>query len=124
LEILSNLFGPHINHLSDAMGRTTQRHALLSNNLANVNTPGYKRQDMDFGISLDNAMRTKSERFRNESDEPNIQTDQNNVRTDGSSVDLEKEVTKIAETELRYQALTDMTAQYFSGLKNVIKEGR
>ena len=64
------------------------------------------------------------ERFRNESDEPNIQTDQNNVRTDGSSVDLEKEVTKIAETELRYQALTDMTAQYFSGLKNVIKEGR
>ncbi len=116
MEILNNLFGPHLNHLSDAMGRTTQRHALLSNNLANVNTPGYKRQDMDFGISLDKAMRDSSG--------DDIRTDQNNVRVDGNSVDLEKEVTKIAETELRYQALTDITAQYFSGLKNVIKEGR
>ena len=30
----------------------------------------------------------------------------------------------IAETELRYQALSDMAAGYFAGLKNVIREGR
>ncbi|MEQ1822881.1 MAG: flagellar basal body rod protein FlgB [Fimbriimonadaceae bacterium] len=122
MEILNNLFGPHIGNLSNALGRTTQRHALLSNNLANVNTPGYKRQDMGFGITLDGAMQSKSEQFRSGSDD--IKTDENSVLVDGNSVDLEKEVTKLAETELRYQALTDMTAQYFSGLKNVIKEGR
>lgn len=51
-------------------------------------------------------------------------TDEREIRIDGSSVDLEKEVTAMAETELRYQALTDMTASYFSGLKNVIREGK
>ena len=30
----------------------------------------------------------------------------------------------LAETELRYQALTDMTSGYFSGMKNVIREGK
>ena len=41
-----------------------------------------------------------------------------------NGVDLEKEVMSLAETELRYQALTDMTSGYFSGMKNVIREGK
>jgi flagellar basal-body rod protein FlgB len=114
---LDNLFGPHINNLQSALGRASQRHALLTNNLANVNTPGYKRQDMDFNITLQDEM-----------DKPSLQPvgaqSSPALRLDGNSVDLEKEVMSVAETELRYQALTDMTANYFSGLKNVIREGK
>ncbi|HWA82537.1 MAG TPA: hypothetical protein VG820_03825, partial [Fimbriimonadaceae bacterium] len=46
------------------------------------------------------------------------------IRLDGNGVDLEKEVMSIAETEMRFQALTDMTSNYFSNLKNVIREGK
>ena len=114
---LDNLFGPHINNLQSALGRASQRHALLTNNLANVNTPGYRRQDMDFNIALQDEMDKPSLQPQGAQSGPTL-------RLDGNGVDLEKEVMSIAETELRYQALTDMTANYFSGLKNVIREGK
>lgn len=124
--MLDNLFGPHATHLAAAMTRTTQRHTLLSDNMSNVNTPGYKRRDVDFGIELDRAVSSEGARPRRRFDSATFdeQRDMGEVRVDGSSVDLEKEVVSLAETELRYQALTDMTSRYFSGLKNVIREGR
>ncbi len=117
MPILDNLFGPQVNNLQNALGRASQRHALLTNNLANVNTPGYQRRDIDFNITLQEEM-----------DRPDQSSGGTSaggaMRLDGNGVDLEKEVMSLTETELRYQALTDMTGNYFSGLKNVIREGR
>lgn len=113
---LDNLFAGHLDNLSRALNRTTQRHGLLINNLANVNTPGYRRRDVDFAITLaqeeGRSTRQGEERVTG------------GVRIDGNGVDLEQEVTALAETEIRYQMLTEMTNRYFSGLKNVIREGR
>lgn len=103
------------------MNRTSQRHALLANNLANVNTPGYKRRDMDFNIVLQEEMNSPANRLSG--GESGTSTG-GAIRLDGNGVDLEKEVMSLAETELRYQALTDMTSNYFSGMKNVIREGK
>ncbi len=125
MQILNQLFSPHLNNLEESLDRTTRRHALLSGNLANANTPGYKRKDCDFNVVLDAENNQAAVRIQ-EMQERRKQTlsDQSSIRTDGSNVDLEKEVMSLAETELRYRALTDMTASYFSGLKNVIREGR
>ncbi|MGV3617560.1 MAG: flagellar basal body rod protein FlgB [Fimbriimonas sp.] len=114
--MIDRLFSPHLANLQNSLGRTSQRQGLLTNNLANINVPGYKRQDVDFGIALQNEM----DRGLNGA----VREDKGSIRVDGSSVDLEKEVFAMAETDLRYQLLTDMTSKYFSGLKNVIKEGR
>jgi flagellar basal-body rod protein FlgB len=113
-----------VDNLQHALGRSAQRHSLLTQNLANLNTPGYKRKDLDFGIALQEEVgrRNKLDEWRRE--HSGRQADTSSIRVDGSNVDLEREVFDIAETELRYQALTDMTASYFSGLKNVIREGR
>lgn len=125
VQILNELFAPHLNNLGDALDRASKRHALLTGNLANANTPGYKRKDSDFNIILDAEsnqadVRMKEMRERRQQ----MLSDRTSIRIDGSNVDLEREVMSIAETELRYQALTDMTSQYFSGLKNVIREGK
>ena len=117
MPLLDNVFGPHLNNLQNALGRASQRHSLLTNNLANVNTPGYQRKDMDFNITLQQEI-GKSELH------PIGNQASGAIRLDGNGVDLEKEVMSIAETELRYQALTDATAGYFAGLKNVIREGK
>jgi flagellar basal-body rod protein FlgB len=135
--MLNDLFGPHAGNLQRALDRTSMRHSLLTKNLANVNTPGYKRQDLDFATELERARQplARSTRnadalgFRNGDNtnqlEPMAPVDRNgSVRIDGNSVDLEGEVVAIAETEIRYQTLTEMTSRYFSGLKNVIREGR
>ena len=118
MPILDNLFGPRIDNLQNALDRATQRQALLTNNLANVNTPGYKRRDMDFNITL------KEEMGGGDLVPAGADGSSGALRLDGNGVDLEKEVMSIAETELRYQALTDMTADYFSQMKNVIREGK
>ena len=115
--MLENLYGPQVDDYQRAMSRATQRHALLTNNLANVNTPGYKRRDIDFNITLTEEQNKFG--LLHQEDQPT--TDTSSIRVDGNNVDLEREVMTMSETELRYQTLTDMTANYFSQLKSVIQ---
>lgn len=123
--MLENLFSPHLDNLQKALGRTTERQSLLMANLANTNSPNYKRQDIDFHVALEGESSRLDALNRRMSDlRSRHGSDQTSIRQDGSNVDLEREVLSIAETELRFQALTQLTADYFAGLKNVIREGR
>jgi flagellar basal-body rod protein FlgB len=122
---IDNLFGTHLTNLQNAMDRTTRRHGQLANNLANVNTPGFKRKDSDFNIILADEMNPSKEHLQSlRESQAQAASDRTSVRQDGNNVNLESEVMHMAETELRYQTLTDITANYFSGLKNVIREGK
>jgi flagellar basal-body rod protein FlgB len=120
---LDNIFGPAASRYGRALDAASERQSLLMKNLSNVNTPGYKRQDSDFHITLENEMTGNDSELR-ESAMRKRRQDQSSLRVDGNNVDLEREVMSIAETETRYNALTDFTARYFSGLKSVIREGR
>jgi flagellar basal-body rod protein FlgB len=124
VQILDNIFSGHSANLQQAMGRTTKRHSMLTANLANVNTPGYKRKDVDFNILLDEQMKAKPRRQELLDRAAQRASDRSSILSNGNNVDLEREILSLAETELRYQTLADMTARYFSGLKNVIREGR
>lgn len=122
---LDNLFGPQINNLGKAMSRATERQALLTGNLANANVPGYKRRDIDFNIVLDDEMSKGEQSFKEMQDSSaQRQSDRTATTVDGNNVDLEYEVMSLAETELRYQTLTEMTSRYFSNMKYVIREGK
>lgn len=117
VHILDNLFSPDLDNYSKAMSRTTLRQSLLTNNIANVNTPGYKRKDVSFNMTLEGAQKNLGAL----PDDDAVITDQSSIRTDGNNVDMETEVMGLTETQLRYEALTQMTAGYFSDLKTVIK---
>ncbi len=119
---LDGLFGSHLGNLERSLDRTTLRQGLIANNIANVNTPGYKRKDVDFGIELNKSMGDSgTQLIGNDAD---IKTTYGSNRRDGNSVDLEGEVVHMAETENRYRLLSEMTTRYFNGLKSVIREGR
>jgi flagellar basal-body rod protein FlgB len=124
--MLNNILGSHINDVQNALSRTTQRQALLTANLANENVPGYKRQDVDFHVALQDQIKgSLSQAEIDQKDRTSqAQSDATSIRTDGNNVDEEREVTGIAETSLHYSALTAMAEDYFSGLKSVIHEGR
>lgn len=123
MRILEGILGEQSQNFARALDKTSRRHQLLSNNLANVDTPGYKRQDTDFAIELDAAQASsfapKSKFFESK----HLSSRASN-RTDGNSVDLETEVVAMNETSIRYQVLTEITSRYFAGLKSVIREGR
>lgn len=108
-----------------AMSRATQRHALIADNLANVNTPGYKRKDLDFDIVLDAAKNPDKVRLQQMQDEQAQRaSDQTSLRQDGNNVDMEREVMSMSETELRYETLAQLTSTYFSELRSAIREGK
>ncbi|MCE9557679.1 MAG: flagellar basal body rod protein FlgB [Armatimonadetes bacterium] len=128
MNILDNVFGSMPGKLENALDRATTRQSMLTRNIANVNTPGYKRADIDFNIELDDAVSRISgnKRFLSNHKDAQAQreSEATSLRLDGNNVDMEREVFAMAETELRYQTLADMANRYFSGLKNVIREGR
>lgn len=118
MPLLDRLFEPRLSALQAGLDRATQRHSLLVGNLANLNTPGYRRQDMDFSVELDKATGKKIGTVSARVTYGGAQ------RFDGNGVDLEREITGLAETELRFATLTDFTSRYFRGLKDAISEGR
>ncbi len=125
MQILNNIFGPHSRNLERALDATSRRSAVLTNNLANVNVPGYKRKDIDFGIQLESELAAPGSRLRALRERMGTgNTSSASIRIDGNSVDLETEVMSIAEMEVRYQMLAEITGRYFQGLKSAIREGR
>lgn len=122
--MLERLFGPKLDNLNLALDRSSKRQSLLTANLANVNTPGYKRRDLDFNLALDELSQTGDTPAKQAMRDRVVTQSGTRLRQDGNNVDLEREVFAIAETEMRYQVLTDLTNRYFSGLKNAIREGR
>ena len=93
--------------LEAAMRGSMQRQTLLTNNLANVDTPGYQRQDVNFQGALQAAI-TSGQPLGQVSFQPFTQ--QQTVRADGNGVDAEQESANVSENGLLYQELTQVAA--------------
>ena len=121
----------YINVLDRAADASWIRNEAISNNIANVDTPGYKRQDVNFEEQLRRAMknsryRSIDERVANidlERLKPITYRDHETVsyRLDGNNVDIDTENVELASNQIRYQGLTDSIAKQFEGLQTVMK---
>ena len=124
--MLDRLFPSHLTDLQNGLDRAAKRQGLLMDNLANVNVPGYKRRDMDFNVALSDSTgaqaMAKPFGFIGPGDE--VHEERGSVRADGNSVDPEREALGIAQTELRFSTISDMTQGYFASLKSAIREGK
>ena len=121
------LFDVTFQTLDLALGAAGKRQEVLANNLANVNTPGYKRLDVEFDGMLAKALDSARAGDRRALDElrPGVNTDDAvSVRADGNSVDVDQEMAFLAENNIRYNALVQLTQKKLEGLKYVISDGR
>jgi flagellar basal-body rod protein FlgB len=93
--------------LEAAMRGSMMRQTLLTNNLANVDTPGYQVQDVDFQSQLNAALQSGQSL-----DQLTFQpmTQQQVVRADGNGVDPEQQSANLAENGLLYEELTEVAA--------------
>lgn len=128
--INSNLFN-YVNVLDKAADACSVRGQLISNNMANVNTPNYKRQDIEFnsfleaaladGSTLDEAVANVQEHLM----EINgvVYTDNSTLsyRLDGNNVSIDTEEVYQTENTIRYQALIEQMTHEFSRMKAVLK---
>lgn len=128
--INSNVFD-YVNVLGKAADAEWTRFGVLSNNIANVDTPGYKRQDVDFESQLRRALGdsryetvdAKVSHLTTTELNARIYTDSAgfSYRLDGNNVDIDTEGVEIAASQIKYNGLIDSINQEFANLKMVIK---
>lgn len=121
----------YVNVLDKAADASWIRNEVIGNNIANADTPGYKRQDVAFesvlrqaiGDSSYRTMDAKVASLRMGRLRPEIYTDHANYsyRLDHNNVDPDTEGVKLAENQLKYQGLMTAIRQEFENLRTVMK---
>jgi flagellar basal-body rod protein FlgB len=116
------------------------RHNIITTNVANADTPGFKAKDIRFESVLKRALekdrgialaRTDPKHIEGGSGvdvlstvEPDIvKTDSLITSFDGNTVSVDTEMYKLTENSLLYQSETDVLARLFSGLKFAVNDG-
>ena len=132
--INSNVYS-YINVLSKAADASWLRNDAISNNIANVDTPNYKRQDVSFETELKHALRSskyisldkKVDALNSDGRlshiDPRTYLDHSafSYRLDGNNVDIDTENVELASNQIRYNGLIQSIDQEFKNLKSVIK---
>ena len=122
--------------LQRALGGLAQRQQAIAGNVANVDTPGYKRREVPFEAELQASLgsghgsRLVTTSMGHVPRSPARATllstatgSRGNSRTgrnEGTDVDIDYEMTQMAETSLRYQLLTEATGSRFTTLKDIV----
>jgi flagellar basal-body rod protein FlgB len=120
--------------LEKALDAAWMRNETISNNIANVNTPGYKKSYVRFEELLTDAVDKfqisgikKDEKFlpigkdTKYSVSPEIvQEDFTSMRRDGNNVDIDVEMAELAKNSIKYNALIAQMSKEFSKIKIAI----
>lgn len=110
-----------------ALDAAALRQEVIANNLANVNTPNFKRQEVLFEDRLARALDQANNPCMPQSRDAvaslkpevvSIKT--TGTRSDGNNVDMELENVNMATNTLRFETLSQSVAGYFASLKSVI----
>lgn len=126
----TNVFD-YINVLDKAMDASWIRNDAIANNIANADTPGYKRQDVNFETQLAKALHSsrytsmdaKVADLKLRRLDPIPYTDYSgfSYRIDGNNVDPDTEAVYLAKNQVVYQGLELSTNQEFKNLMAVMK---
>lgn len=133
--------------LRRALGAHTMRLQAHAHNLANANTPGFKRFAVEFETALQRELqsttglagtaaeqgrlplRTTHPRHLPMSVPPGqaqprwVRDEATHMRNDGNNVDPDREMAELARTQLTYQALTRVVADRYRRLRSVLEQG-
>lgn len=122
--------------LHQALDGLAARERVTAHNLANADTPGYRAQEVRFEDQLRAKLQSSGETValartdaRHLPAEPGdgrsytIHELAGRMRNDGNGVDLEQEVSRMAQAQMSYNAVSQQLAGSFASLKYVISEG-
>ena len=121
----------YINVLGTSLDAASTRNDIINHNIANVNTPNYKRKDIRFETELKHAFARATQdsvdaRVKNldlEALPPEIYTDYADLsfRYDGNNVDINNENAILAKNQIKYNGMMELLNKNFSQLKSVTK---
>ncbi len=125
-----------------SMRARAARHEVLSANIANADTPGYRPRDLDFNSVIHSAVETeglsaeeRDQRMQQLSNspldlesaiyQPEFPDDrQGEDRLDGNSVSLDRQMGLLTENSLAYEANLTLLSRTLAKLRYAISEGK
>ena len=122
----------YINVLNKAAGASWTKNEIIANNIANVDTPDYKRKDLNFESLLSDALSDTSLHTKNMDKKvanlnlfalkPSVYTEYSTLsyRYDGNNVDIDTEQAYLADNQIKYYTLLDSMNHEFNRLKAVL----
>ncbi|HWJ80370.1 MAG TPA: flagellar basal body rod protein FlgB [Niallia sp.] len=125
------LFSKTISTLENAINYSNTKQKVISQNIANVDTPNYKAKDVSFKDTLTKTMEAN---LTNEKHIPFTTSTSGGTKiltktgvtynNNGNSVDMDQEMTDLASNQIYYNALIDRISGKFNTLETVIKGGK
>lgn len=116
---MSMIDTPNINILERYLNLTSFRQGLISSNLANIDTPGYKTVDIDFQGELSRAL-TEPEGHSM----PFVEQVQGLIeRPDGNNVSIDREALLLSQTQMQFTAAIQLMRAEFRNLTQAINGG-
>jgi len=126
-----------VNLLEKGLDASWLRNQVITNNIANVDTPGFKNSRVAFESLFKSALeqggfalkrtREKHLHFNDTVDGISAKTVQNNgttMRMDGNNVDIDYESAELAKNTIYYNTLVQKISSEFRKLDMAINEGR
>jgi flagellar basal-body rod protein FlgB len=119
------LFSGTDSYLRAAMSGLAARQRAIANNVANVDTPGFKASEVRFEDALRSAITrgtgaTVNQASLNAAASRSTLVDATTSRADGNNVDIDREMELLGEANLNYSAMTQLMATRLGILRNVI----
>jgi flagellar basal-body rod protein FlgB len=124
--------------IPNTMDALSLRQNVISQNIANYETPGYKRKYVDFenelqkALSEDSALTLKVNRDQHINNtlslgkiQPNIQIDNSkSLRDDGNNVDIDMELVRMTQNTLKYNTLSRLMTYAIQRYETAIRGGK
>ncbi|MEK4801852.1 MULTISPECIES: flagellar basal body rod protein FlgB [Oceanobacillus] len=129
-----DLFGSTIRTLENSLDYASTKNRVISNNIANVDTPNYKAKDVVFKNILDDAVQSNLEAkktndkhlsFHSESNSTYRVITKNNTiyNHNGNNVDIDKQMSDLAKNQIYYNSLVDRMNGKFNSIRTVVRGG-
>jgi len=111
--------------LSSMMDFRSQKHQLIVSNIANIDTPGYTSKDLQFKGILGEEMQKKlttTDKRHFSGQFANAGSIDCEVTDSGERVNIDKEMTNLAENHLMYNMSVELLSRKLRSIKNVFSE--
>jgi flagellar basal-body rod protein FlgB len=129
-----DLFGGTISNLEKGLSYATTKNKAIAQNIANVDTPGYKAKDVSFKQVMSEVQNSEISSYRSDARHYDFKVAQQEsgayskdnfyARVNGNGVNMDSEQAKLAENTIYYNALIDRVNGKLNTLTTVIKGGK
>jgi len=136
-----DLFGSTQRLLTASLHLRSARHSILTANVANADTPGYRPRDIDFASMLQTVVQPEEGSVGNQGgvtlvsthplhqqgfplSESASESTEGEEALDRNQVDLDGEITRLVENTLQHEASLTLLSRTLGSLRYAISEGR